>query len=215
MTVLKTIPINSIEEYFVAEGRTPKGRRARRAIFAATRDMVIARGLQLTSLEAIANAAGLSQAALRHHFPTRDELLSEFFVAASRWFRVQLTALLTGGDLPARDQLRQCIAWHIEYMEHVDTAFWLEASAYWIRHLQPRQTRDGFYRWLLNHYARLINEVQPALRPKEARQRAYTVLSLVLGAWITHGRGSALRSAGNVTEQRELLVNAAMTIVTR
>jgi AcrR family transcriptional regulator len=205
----------SIEEHFAAAGRTAKGRKARRAIFAATRNLVIAVGLQSTSLEAIANAAGLSQAALRHHFPTRDELLSEFFVAASRWFRAQLTTLLTAGNLPAREQLKQCIAWHIEYMEHVDTTFWLEASAYWIRHLQPRQTRDGFYRWLLSHYARLISEVQPALRPKEARQRAYTLLSLVLGAWITHGRGSAIRGAGNTAEQRQLLVNEAMTIVTR
>jgi AcrR family transcriptional regulator len=207
--------MDSIEEYFAAAGRTPKGRRARRAIFTATRNLVITEGLQLTSLEAIANAAGLSQAALRHHFPTRDDLLSEFFVAATRWFRVQLTALLTGGDRPAREQLRQCIAWHIEYMEHVNTVLWLEGSAYWIRQLRPRQARDGFYRWLLNHYARLIREVQPALRPKEARQRAYTVLSLVLGAWITHGRGSALRGTGSVTEQRQLLVNEAMTIVTR
>lgn len=210
-----TVPMNSIEEYFVAGGRTPKGRKARRAIFAATRDLIIARGVESTSLEAIANAADLSQAALRHHFPTRDELLSEFFIAAARWFRAQVTALLTVGKTPPKDQLKQCITWHIEYMESIDTAFWLEASAYWIRHLQPRQTRDGFYRWLLNHYARLINEVQPALRPKEARQRAYTLLSLVLGAWITHGRGSALRAAGNAGEQRRLLVNEAMTIVTR
>lgn len=210
-----TVAMNSIEEYFVAAGRTPKGRRARSAIFTATRNLVIARGLELTSLEAIANTAGLTQAALRHHFPTRDQLLSEFFVSASRWFRVQLTTLLTAGEMPARDQLKHCITWHLEYMEHVDTAFWLEASAYWIRHMQPRKTRDGFYRWLLNQYAGLIGKVQPTLRPKEARQRAYTLLTLVLGSWITHGHGSEIPGTGSVAEQRRLLVNEAMMIVTR
>lgn len=210
-----TVAMDSIEEYFVAAGRTPKGRRARRAIFVATRNLVVSRGLQSTSLEAIANAAGLSQAALRHHYPTRDELLGEFFFAATRWFRAQLTTLLTAGKVPARDQLKLCIAWHLEYMEHVDTTFWLEASAYSIRYLQPRQTRDGFHRWLLNHYAGLISQGQPALRPKEVRQRAYTLLTLVLGAWLTHGRGSTIRSAGNIDEQRQLLINEAMKIVTR
>ncbi len=82
-----TVPMDSIEEHFAAEGRTPKGRRARRAIFAATRDLVVARGLEFTSLEAVANGAGLSQAALRHYFPTREKLLFSFFIAASHWFR--------------------------------------------------------------------------------------------------------------------------------
>lgn len=210
-----TVPMESIEEQFAAEGRTPKGRRTRRAIFAATRDLVVSQGLELTSLEAIANGAGLTQAALRHYFPTREDLLTAFFVAATRWFRAQVADLLTAGDAPARQQLERCISWHLEYMEHVDTVFWLEGSVYWIRHPQPRQTRDEFYRWLLNQYARLIGEIRPALRGKESRRRAYTLLTLVLGAWITHGHGSGVRGAGGVAEQRQLLVDAAMAIVTR
>jgi AcrR family transcriptional regulator len=210
-----TVPMESIEEHFAAEGRTPKGRRARRAIFAATRNLVLRQGLELMSLEAIASGAGLSQAALRHYFPTRDELLTAFFVAAARWFRSQVTDLLTPGDAPARQQLERCISWHLEYMEHVDTVFWLEASVYWIRHPQPRQTRDQFYRWLVNQYAHLIGEMRPALRGKESRRRAYVLLTLVLGAWITHGHGSGVRGAGGVLDQRKLLINAAMAIVTR
>jgi AcrR family transcriptional regulator len=204
-----------IEEHFASDGRTPKGRRARRAIFAATRELVVSQGVELTSLEAIANGAGLSQAALRHYFPTREHLFSAFFVAATRWFRDRVAGLLTAGDLPPRQQLERCIAWHLEYMEHVDSVFWLEASVYWIRHPQPRQTRDEFYRWLLNQYARLIGEMRPTLRGKESRRRAYALLSLVLGAWITHGRGSAIRAAGSVYEQRQLLVETGMAIITQ
>lgn len=209
-----TVPMDLIEEHFAAGGRTPKGRRTRRAIFAATRALVAERGLELTSLEAIANGAGLSQAALRHYFPTRDELLTAFFVAATRWFRTQVSNLLTAPDVPARQKLEHAISWHLEYMEHVDTAFWLEGSVYWIRHPQPRQTRDEFYRWLLGQYALLIREMKPALSAKESRGRAYTVLTLVLGAWITHGRGSAVRGAGTPLEQRQLLIATAMGIIT-
>jgi AcrR family transcriptional regulator len=210
-----TVQMDSIEEYFAAEGRTPKGRKARRAIFAATRDLVVARGLELTSLEAVANGAGLSQAALRHYFPTREKLFFAFFTAASHWFRRQVTGLLKAGNLPAREQLECCLSWHLEYMEHVDTAFWLEGSAYWIRHPQPRQTRDQFYRWLMNQYARLIGVMRPGLGKAECNRRAYALLTLVLGAWITHGNGSAVFEAGGAPGQRRVLLDTAMAIVTR
>jgi AcrR family transcriptional regulator len=210
-----TVLMDSIQDHFAAEGRTPKGRRARRAIFAATRDLVVARGLELTSLEAIAHNAGLSQAALRHYYPTREKLFFAFFMSASHWFRQQVAALLRDRNVPAREQLERCISWHLEYMEHVDTAFWLEGSAYWIRHPQPRQSRDQFYRWLMNQYARLIGTMRPGLGRTEYSRRAYTLLTLVLGAWVTHGSGSALIGAGGVLEQRRLLLEMAMAIVTR
>lgn len=204
-----------IEEHFAADGRTPKGRKARLAIFRALRELVARRGLDATSLEAVANRAGLTQAALRHHFATREELLHAFFVSATRWFRGQVAAQLTVGDLPARKQLENCIAWHLEYMENVDTAFWLEGSAYWLRHSPRRHTRDEFYRWLAKQYARLIREIQPGIDARESQRRAYVLVTLVLGSWITHGRGSAVTGAGGVTEQRRLLVAAAMAIVSR
>lgn len=207
--------LDLIEAQFAAAGRTPKGRRARLAIFRATRDLMISRGLHSTSLEAIADQAGLTQAALRHHFATRDELLHAFFLAATRWFRNQVAGQLKDGELPAREQLENCISWHLEYMENVDTAFWLEGSAYWLRHVPPRHTRDEFYRWLVRQYARLINEIRPDLAARECQRRAYTLLTLVLGAWITHGKGSSVTGAGSAVEQRRLLAATAMEIVSR
>lgn len=204
-----------IEEHFAAEGRTPKGRKARLAIFRATRDLMARRGLDETSLEAIANHAGLTQAALRHYFATREELLHAFFVSATRWFRERVAGQMGDSSLPAREKLEQCVAWHLEYMEHVDTAFWLESSAYWLRHPPPRHTRDEFYRWLVKQYTRLIREIQPAIDTRESQRRAYVLLTLVLGSWITHGRGSAVTGAGGVTEQRRVIVATAMAIVSR
>ncbi|MBL8201585.1 MAG: TetR/AcrR family transcriptional regulator [Chromatiales bacterium] len=209
------IVMERVEEHFAARGRTPKGRRALLAIFRATREITGTRGLDAASLEAIAARAELSQAALRHYFGTRDELLDAFFVAATRWLRAQVAALLKDGGLPAGQQLEQCIAWHLEFMENVDTVFWLESSAYWLRHPPPRQSRDEWYRWLVAQYARLIGGIQPRLGPRECQRRAYALLTLVLGAWITHGKGSAVTGAGGPAEQRRLLVATAMALVSR
>ena len=206
--------IDAIEEHFVAAGRTPKGRKARRAIFIAAQDLIVRRGIEATSLEAVANGAGLTQPALRHHFATRDELLSEFFVATSQWFQAHVAGLVTAGNTSAREQLEHAVAWHLEYMEDVDTAAWLEASAYWLRHAHPHHGRDEFYRWLLGQYARLISEMRPSLGVLECRRKAYALLTLVLGAWTTHGRGSIIGGVAGVVEQRQLLVDAAMELVT-
>jgi AcrR family transcriptional regulator len=204
-----------IAEHFAAEGRTPKGRNTRRAIFKATSTLMARQGLHATSLEEIASRAGLTQAALRHYFATREDLLHAFFVAATHWFQNRVAELLKDDSIPAREQLQNCITWHLEYMEQVDTAFWLEGSAYWLRHPPPRHTRDEFYRWLVKQYAGLIRQMQPALSARDCQRRAYVLLTLVLGSWITHGRGSAVTGAGSATEQRRLLVATAMEMVSR
>lgn len=206
--------LDNIEERFAAAARTPKGRKALRAVFRATRQAVAEIGLDSASLDAIAGRAGLTQAALRHYFPTRDELLTRFFATATGWLQEQIAETLEGKGVPARQQLERCVAWHIEFMESVDTVHWLEASSYWLRKRPHRRVRDDWYRWLLQRYAQLIGQIQPRLGKPECQRRAYLVLTLVLGAWVTHGRGSALGRAGQVSERRQLLINAAMSIAT-
>jgi len=207
--------MQSIEAGFASAGRTPKGRKALAAIFRTVREMVITSQMAAMSLEAIANGAGLTQSALRHYFATREDLLSAFFVAASRWFRGQLESILADASKSPRDRLEQCVAWHLQYMEQVETVFWLEASAHWIRHPPSRHTRDGFYRWLLGQYARLIKEFRPELAADQCRRKAYVLMSLVLGSWITHGRGSAVGGPVSVRDRRSLLIDTAMAIVTQ
>lgn len=204
-----------IEEQFADGGRTPKGQRTRRAIFRATREIVAEEGLQGASLDMIAGRAGLTQAALRHHFPTRDELLTSYFVTASEVFRNKTSGLLADANLSAADRLRSCIDWHLEFMEGVDTIYWLEASAYWLRHKASRHTRDTWYAWLTCEYARLIGEMQPALGQHQCHGRAYAILSMLLGAWITHGRGSATWNGISVGARRQVLVDAAVAMATR
>jgi AcrR family transcriptional regulator len=201
-----------IEDQFATIGRTPKGTGRLRAIFRATRRTVMELGLQGASLDLIADRAGLTQAAVRHYFPTRDELLSAFFISASEWFRGRLQSLVDDAQLAPQERLERCITVHLEFMEHIDTAIWLESSAYWLRTQPQRGTRDDWYRWLEEQYACQIVLMQPALGPRECQRRAYLILTLVLGAWITHGRGSAVSTHAGVIDRRQLIVDTAINI---
>ncbi|MBL8226245.1 MAG: TetR/AcrR family transcriptional regulator [Chromatiales bacterium] len=125
--------LDQIERHFASAGRTPKGRRTLGAIYRATREAILDSGVADASPDAIASRCGLSQAALRHYFPTRDDLLASFFVSATAWYREQARVLLATGTAGPRDRLGTYVDWHLQYMETVDTALWLESSAYWLR----------------------------------------------------------------------------------
>lgn len=206
--------MNYVEEQFAAEARTPKGDKALRSIFRATRQSLAEFGLDAASLDIIASRSGLSQAALRHYFPTRDDLLSAFFVAASEWFQSRVTGILDSDQFPARDKLEQVVGQHLEYMAAVDTAFWLEAQIFWLRKKPGRRVRNEWYRWLLGELADIIAKIQPSLGVRERQRRAYAILTLTLGAWITHGKGSRIDDRVSVVEQRQLLIDKALEIAT-
>lgn len=204
--------LDQIEQHFAGAGRTPKGRRALGAIFRATREVILGSGVADASLDAIAGRAGLSQAALRHYFPTRDDLLASFFVSATAWYREQARSLLAAGIHGPRASLRTYVDWHLQYMEKVDTALWFESSAYWLRRPAVRRQRDDFYAWLLLQYATLIGEARPELRAGDRRQRAYALLTLVLGAWVTHGKGSAVTQGLPAARRRQQLLDSALAV---
>jgi AcrR family transcriptional regulator len=201
-----------IEARFAAAARTPKGGKTLRAIFRATARCVSELGVDAASLDIIASHAGLTQAALRHYFPTRDELLSAFFSAASEWLRSNVTAILATNQVDARVKIEQLIGYHLEYMESVDTTLWLAAQAFWLRTRPGKQTRNEWYNWLLNEFADLIGKIQPALSTSERKRRAYVILTLTLGGWITHGKGSRVDKNTSAVEQRQLLIDAALEI---
>lgn len=203
---------DAIESIFTSPARTPKGRRALQAIFRATRQTVADRGVPGASLDEIANKAGLTQAALRHYFPTRDDLLFTFFGAASSWFRAEVEKLLSQDGVAPAQRLERCIGWHLEYMETVHSVIWLETAAFWLRQPQARRFRDDFWHWLLGQYTALIRQIRPTLDARERQRRAYVMLTLVLGSWVTHGRGSALFEKKKTAEQRQLLLDSVMGI---
>lgn len=206
--------MNLIEARFAASARTPKGGKTLRAIFRATARCASELGIDAASLDMIASHAGLTQAALRHYFPTRDDLLAAFFYAASEWLKSSVTAILATNQVDARVKLEQLIGCHLEYMESIDTTLWLGAQIFWLRTRPGKQTRNEWYSWLLNELADLIGKIQPALSISERKRRAYLILTLTLGGWITHGKGSRVDKNTSAVEQRQLLIDAVLEIAT-
>jgi AcrR family transcriptional regulator len=207
--------LDRIAERFAARARTPKGSRTLRAIFAATRELVSRDGVENVSLDAIADRAGLTQAALRHYFPTRHDLLTAFFLSATAWFRDEVESMLRSTALArAQQRLEDCVTWHLEYMEQVDAVVWLESSAFWLRDAGSRRLRDDFYAWLTAQYAALIRQACPDLAAVDCERRALATLTMVLGAWITHGRGSPVGRNIPTRERRQYLVGRIMQIAT-
>ena len=63
---------------FLSRARYPKGRKSLQAILDATYEIVTSEGLTGASQEAIARRAKVTQSAVRHYFPTKEELLLAF-----------------------------------------------------------------------------------------------------------------------------------------
>ena len=60
------------------EGET-KGERTRRLIMTEARCMIDEVGIEAISQEAVARRVGITQSALRHHFPTRESMFDAIF----------------------------------------------------------------------------------------------------------------------------------------
>jgi AcrR family transcriptional regulator len=201
--------LKEIETLFAAQGLTPKGRKALAAVFRSGMAAIADSGAQAASLDTIAAHAGLTQAALRYYFQTKDDLLTAIFTAGTLWFRSELASIVADTDLPAARRLERCIGRHLDFMEAVDSVFWLEGSAYWIRTAPNRRVRNEFYRWMVAEYASMIGEIKPSVGRPERLSRAFAIVSLVLGSWITHGRGSAWGDGFDVRHRRSVLLRAA------
>ncbi len=202
-----------IETEFAARGQTPKGQRALRAIWRAVQVTSARGGVAAASLEAVAAASGLTTAAVRHYFPTRDQLLDAFFRSGADWYRRELELRLATEGLDAGALLEQCLTWHLTFMENVDAALWFESSGYWLRMPAGRRARNTWYQFLVARYAQLIGTARPGLTAAARRERAIALWTLMVGSWVSHGRGSALQPGPGPAERRRAILAAGRAII--
>jgi AcrR family transcriptional regulator len=203
----------AIEDEFATLGRTPKGQRALRSIFRAMLAATARHGAAAIALEAVAGAAGLTQAAIRHYFPTRDHLLLAFFRAGAEWYRRELEQQLAATDVDPLALLERCLVWHLDFMEAVDAALWFESSGYWLRDPAGRRARNAWYQFLVARYAQLIGRARPGLSATGRRDRAIALWTLMIGGWVSHSRGSALQPGPGPTERRRAIIAAGRAII--
>jgi len=168
--------------------RSAKGERSVAAILRACVDIMNEQGAGAMSQEAVARRAGITQSALRHHFATKEALIEAVFRGAFATYRARWSEILLDPKPSPREKLQRLIHTHFDHIANSSDAYAFEAFAHAARHPGARAERDDWYLWLADHYAALIQQIDPRLSREASEVRAYQVLTLILGAWVTLGR---------------------------
>lgn len=178
----------------MAVGKSPagakqtKGERTRQRIVDEALALIDEQGIAAVSQESVARRAGLSQSALRHHFPVKEDMLSAIFGEVFQsFYGVAEHALLKPESSP-REKLMQLAANHLDHVLQSSDRVALEAFAYGTRNEAMLAEQSGWYHWLVAHYAALLATIRPELDAVERHSRALAILTLCLGAWISAGQ---------------------------
>jgi AcrR family transcriptional regulator len=189
------------ENTFLDRARYPKGRKTLQAILDATYELIIADGPTAASQQAIADRAGVTQSAVRHYFPTKEDLLVAFFSTGIQRLQALIRLKLAEKDRDPRTLLLECAELHFSRIREVDDVFFFEATAFGRRNADFGRLRDGWYQDVRVCYQQLIQAMQPGWDEQRCVETSLQVLTLILGGWITAGRS---RSSFREQSQQEL-----------
>jgi len=180
-------PTLNLENSFLSRARYPKGKKRLQAILDATHDIVISEGLAAASQEAIAKRANVTQSAVRHYFPTKDELLIAFFCTGVERLQQLLQSKMAEVGKDPRVQLLDSASLHYDRMLEVADIYFFEASSFWGHNPEFRAMHDDWYQLLEQHYIVLIERIHPEWDKQACIATSFQVLTLILGGWVTMG----------------------------
>jgi len=181
-----------IDDSILSRARSPKGKRTLQAILDATYELVSSGGMAAASQEAVASGAGLTQSAVRHYFPKKEDLLDAFFEAAIERMEHQFEAEFARVDKDPRLRLIKLASLHYDrILENEDVAFFEIASA-WARNPEYRKFRDNWWQRINRYYLQLVREIHPDWSRKRCTATAFQIMTLVLGGWVTMGSSHPL-----------------------
>lgn len=168
--------------------RETKGERTRRRIMAEARAMIDEMGIEAISQEAVAKRVGITQSALRHHFPTRETMFDAIFDHAfSSFYRSAEQVLLVPGHEP-RQRLMKLCALHLGYAMSESDRVALQSFAHYLYNPELLSRQSSWYHWIVGHYADLLGAIRPDLDAATRQGRALAILTMSIGSWITAGR---------------------------
>ena len=177
----------AVLEAAVSERET-KGERTRRRIMDAARAMIDEVGIDAISQEAVARRVGITQSALRHHFPTRDSMFDAIFDHVfSGFYRSAEQVLLEPGHDPRQRLLRLC-ALHLDYVMRESDRVALGSFAHYLYNPELLARQSSWYHWIVGHYAALLGAIRPDLEAAIRDGRGLAILTMSIGAWVTLGR---------------------------
>ena len=172
---------------FLGRARYPKGKARLKAILEATYDIVISEGLAAASQEAIARRANVTQSAVRHYFPTKEELLLAFFSVGVERLKAVVDEKLAAHHDSAREKLLDIVSTHYDWINHTEDVYYFESAAFWGRNPGFRSMREAWYQKLTRHYRELLQEIHPDWNNPACQATAFQIVTLVLGSWTTMG----------------------------
>lgn len=165
-----------------------KGERTRRRIMDEARAMIEEMGIEAISQEAVAQRIGITQSALRHHFPTKDSMFAAIFDHVfSGFYRSAEQVLLEPAHEP-RQRLIMLCRQHLEYAMTESDRVALQSFAHYLYKPDLLAGQSSWYHWIAGHYATLLAAIRPDLDEAERNGRALAMLTMCIGAWVTTGR---------------------------
>jgi AcrR family transcriptional regulator len=168
--------------------RETKGERTRRRIMSEARAMIEGMGIDAISQEAVAKRVGITQSALRHHFPTREGMFDAIFDHTfSRFYRSAEQVLLEPGYAPRQRLVKLCTL-HVDYAMRESDRVALQSFAHYLYNPELLARQSSWYHWIAGHYAALLGTIRPELDDLSRQGRALALLTLSIGAWVTLGR---------------------------
>jgi AcrR family transcriptional regulator len=193
--------------------RSTKGERTLRAILDGARAIAGDHGTAAVSQEAVAKRAGISQSALRHYYPTKDELLRALFDDVLQEHRSKFERIVLEPGTTAAVRVTRIVHAHLDSVASFDDATMLEVFAFWARRKEAGAARHAFHAWLVGHYADAVQAMRPDLSPAQCREIAVQILTLTLGAWLTLGRSRPHLLDRSSQRVKEVLLRAVDALV--
>lgn len=148
----------------------PKTKTSREEILRQTWRVLHRQGYASTSLQQLAEAAGLGKAGLLHHFGSKKGLMVAVIQYAKDWYTLKVTALLQQ-PLPLEERLRQFLEKHRQLCE-IDGA-----GCFFANTVLETGARGEFSALVGDFHAEWISATAHLLEEKfseeEARERAY------------------------------------------
>lgn len=175
-----------------SRARTPKGQRTLRAILDATFDLVGSEGLAAASQEAIARRANVTQSAVRHYFPKKEDLLDAFFVESIERLTSLFGEEFAKVDKDPLSRLLSIASLHYERMLNVEDVAYFEIASAWARDPNYRDFRNEWYKRTARYYFELVREIHPDWEQERCHAAVFQIVTLVLGGWATMGSSRAL-----------------------
>ena len=206
-------PAFEVENSFLSRARYPKGKRRLQAILDAMYEIVISDGLAAASQEAIAKRADVTQSAVRHYFPTKDELLIAFFSTGIERLQQQLEIKMAEVGQDPRVQLLESASLHYDQMLEVEDVYFFEAAAFWGHKPEFRDLRDAWYQALDRYYVGLIERIHPEWDKQQCAAASFQVLTLILGGWVTMGSSRPVQKRRSRTSLRSMLLQGIERLI--